>query len=86
MSFRLQGAVKDNDFIYHEVVPELDALPEIKGMLTLFPFKLVILIFVTIKGCFYEAHFAQEFRIYTECMFSWTCRYLLLLKLEVRKM
>ena len=29
---RLQGAVKDNDFIYHEVVPELDSLPEIKGM------------------------------------------------------
>ena len=29
--FRLHGAVKDNDFIYHEIVPELDALPEIKG-------------------------------------------------------
>ena len=30
-TLRLQGAVKDNDFIYHEVVPELDTLPEIKG-------------------------------------------------------
>ena len=35
LCFRLQGAVKDNDFIYHEVVPELDALPEIKGKHTL---------------------------------------------------
>lgn len=33
-TLRLQGAVKDNDFIYHEVVPELDTLPEIKGECT----------------------------------------------------
>ncbi|XP_048579167.1 tyrosine-protein phosphatase non-receptor type 23 isoform X2 [Nematostella vectensis] len=31
VSNKLEGAVKDNDFIYHEVVPELSALPEIKG-------------------------------------------------------
>jgi len=34
VSNKLQGAVKDNDFIYHEVVPELDTLPEIKGECT----------------------------------------------------
>jgi hypothetical protein len=28
---RLEGAVKDNDFIYHEVVPDLSTVPEIKG-------------------------------------------------------
>ena len=27
--------MKDNDFIYHEVVPELVALPEVKGLLTI---------------------------------------------------
>ena len=29
--FRLQSAKKDNDFIYHEKIPPLDSLPEIKG-------------------------------------------------------
>lgn len=30
--FRLEAAVKENDFVYHSLVPEFDKLPEIKGM------------------------------------------------------
>ena len=30
--FRLEAAVKENDFVYHSMVPEFDKLPEIKGM------------------------------------------------------
>jgi tyrosine-protein phosphatase non-receptor type 23 len=29
--FRLQSAQKDNDFVYHEKIPALDSLPEVKG-------------------------------------------------------
>lgn len=32
MNLRLDAAVKENDFVYHEMVPETDKLPEIKGM------------------------------------------------------
>lgn len=30
---KYNAAKKDNDFIYHEKVPSLDSLPEIKGLL-----------------------------------------------------
>ena len=30
--FRLEGAKRDNDFIYHETEPPSTALPEIKGI------------------------------------------------------
>ena len=33
--FRLNSAKKDNDFVYHEKVPELDSLPEVKGEIKL---------------------------------------------------
>jgi len=29
---KFEAAVKENDFVYHELVPELDKLPEIKGV------------------------------------------------------
>lgn len=28
---KFQSAKKDNDFVYHEKVPDVDSLPEIKG-------------------------------------------------------
>lgn len=28
---RYQAAKKDNDFVYHDKVPEFDSLPEVKG-------------------------------------------------------
>ena len=31
LSSRFDSAKKDNDFVYHEKVPPLDSLPEIKG-------------------------------------------------------
>ncbi len=34
---RYNAAKKDNDFIYHEKVPPLDSLPEIKGICTARP-------------------------------------------------
>lgn len=30
------AAKKENDFVYHEKIPTLDSLPEIKGQLLLF--------------------------------------------------
>ena len=29
--FRYNSAKRDNDFVYHEKVPELETLPEVKG-------------------------------------------------------
>ncbi len=33
--YRLEAAVKENDFVYHGIVPEIDKLPEIKGIFDL---------------------------------------------------
>ena len=46
LSCRLEGAKRDNDFIYHEAEPASTALPEIKGMF--YPY-----IYTTLLMCFF---------------------------------
>ena len=36
---RLEAAVKENDFVYHGIVPEMDKLPEIKGIFGLITYS-----------------------------------------------
>ncbi len=37
--YRLEAAVKENDFVYHGIVPEMDKLPEIKGIFGLITYS-----------------------------------------------